>query len=149
MTGLVNGCYRCKIDYKVTEFLPDGMPAHVHYCNDCVKQCAKCHTWLVIIHFLPILEHTTYQDWIGSKSSEHDNPLGILMGRDCVDDLCMECKPFRQPVAPPRVHPSPAIAPPDPKPDAIIVPIAIVVEEEDELAHLEALLARRKKSKGY
>ena len=143
MIELVNGCYRCKRDYSVTEHNENGKPAHVHYCNDCVKKCSKCNLWFVITHFLPILEHPAYQDWVRSKASEHDNPLGLLMGRDVVDDHCMGCKPFREPVAPQRVHESPVrLAVPEPLPEAIDV-----TEEEDGLARLEALLAKRKQSK--
>lgn len=138
MIELVNGCLRCKHDYDVNEFEDNGRPAHVHYCNECVKRCSKCKIWLVITHFLPVLDHPAYQDWLRSKTSEHDDPLGLLLGRDVVDDLCLTCKPFRQPVAPARVHPSPLV----------VAPAEIVEEEEDDLSRLEALLARRRQSRG-
>lgn len=98
------GCLRCDNDYKV-DLDSAGYPLHPHYCNDCCKQCQNCGKWFIITNFLPIVESQTYQDWIASKASVHDNPLGLLMGRHCVEDLCIGCKPFRDPIPSSRVDP--------------------------------------------
>lgn len=141
MIDIINGCYRCKREYEVNEFLKGLKPAHVHYCNDCVKQCKKCSRWLVITHFLPVLNHPAYKEWLASKSNELDSPLGLLLGRDLVDALCVSCKPFYEPVAPDRVHASPLVIP-EPEPWAMEIG-----EAESELDRLERLINERLQSK--
>jgi hypothetical protein len=101
------GCLRCKRDYKVNEVDSAGFPLHVHYCNECCKQCKKCDKFFIITQFLPVLDHPTYVEWVSGRLNVRENPLGLLMGREVVDDSCLGCKPFRSETAPARVHPSP------------------------------------------
>lgn len=137
MIELTTGCLRCKRDYKITEFDSAGYPLHPHYCDECCKCCLECGKFFVVTHFLPILDHPGYQDWAKGITNIHEEPLGLLMGRDLVDDLCTGCKPYREPVAPARVHQSPA---PDPEPPASVEePV-----QDDGMARLERLLAARK-----